>query len=61
MQIDNCPNCQGMLRVAAKQCAECGLEMRGEFTENPLVYLSRAEQDFLFQFILSAGNFKALG
>lgn len=61
MELSGCPHCQGSLAIRAKRCLECGLEIHGDFLENPLVYLSRPEQDFLFQFILCAGNFKALG
>ncbi len=35
--------------------------MRARFDESPLTRLSREEQDFLTEFVLSAGNFKALG
>ena len=61
MQFNSCPHCDGDLRIAAKTCSSCGLELRGAFLENPLTNLTRAEQDFLLEFILCAGNFKALG
>lgn len=61
MIMNDCPNCNGPLSVAVKACGACGLEIRGKFEENPLFALSREEQDFLLQFVLSSGNFKALG
>jgi hypothetical protein len=61
MKLHQCPQCQGRLTVVAKKCGDCGLELRSEFDEGPFARLSPAEQDFLHQFILASGNFKALG
>jgi hypothetical protein len=60
MRINLCPNCKGWLRTRKKWCERCGLQLEAEFDENPLVMLSREEQDFLLDFILSSGSFKAL-
>jgi len=47
--------------MTQKQCLNCGLRLEGNFEENPLTMLTSREQDFLLEFILVGGNFKALG
>ena len=47
--------------MVAKKCGDCGLELRSEFDEGPFSRLTPVEQDFLHQFVLASGNFKALG
>jgi hypothetical protein len=61
MNLTDCPNCRGSLRLVAKACSSCGLELRGRFDENPINLLPQQEQEFLLQFILVSGNLKALG
>ncbi|MFB3897022.1 MAG: DUF2089 family protein [bacterium] len=61
MKIDICPQCQSPLKVKKKECIHCGLQLEANFEESPLYLLSRDEQDFILEFILSGGNFKALG
>jgi hypothetical protein len=60
MKLHNCPTCTEPLRVTAKRCDVCALELRADFEEGPLVSLSRDEQEFLLEFILCGGNFRAL-
>ena len=60
MRIDTCPNCKGNLKIKKKQCIDCGLQLEGEFDENPLAQLNREELDFVLDFVLMGGNFKAL-
>jgi len=60
MKMNLCPHCQGWLTVRKKQCSSCGLQLEAEFEESPLVTLAREEQDFIVEFVLSGGNFKAL-
>src|SRR5687768_12084951 len=59
--LSQCPNCSGLLVTSAKKCQECELEVRFPFKDNPLFLLPEEDQDFLLQFILCSGNFKALG
>jgi hypothetical protein len=60
MKLNLCPNCKSWLRIKKKQCRHCGLQLEADFEENPLVMLSREEQDFILDFVLCGGNFKAL-
>jgi hypothetical protein len=60
MKINICPHCQGYLKITGKMCQKCGLQLEASFDENPLVMLPRDDQDFLLDFVLCAGNFKAL-
>ena len=60
MKFSTCPNCKGALRIIKKRCSKCGLQLEADFDENPLVLLPREEQDFLLEFILCGGSFKAL-
>ena len=60
MKLDQCPQCQGVLKVKKKQCIKCGLQLETDFDENPLLLLTREEQDFILEFILTGGNFKSL-
>lgn len=60
MELNLCPHCRGWLAVRKKQCRSCGLMLEAEFDENPLTLLAREEQDFLLDFILAGGSFKAL-
>lgn len=60
MNLNECPNCKGTLRIVKKRCSKCGLQMETDFDENPLVLLPRQEQDFLLEFILCGGSFKSL-
>ena len=60
MKIDQCPNCKGNLKIKKKQCTNCGLQLEGDLEENPLTQLNREEQDFILEFVLMGGNFKAL-
>lgn len=61
MKINECPHCKGLLRIKKKKCQNCGLNLEADFDENPMMMLPRKEQDFLLDFILCGGNFKALG
>jgi hypothetical protein len=60
MELNLCPRCSGWLRVTKKECRKCGLKLEADFQENPLVSLAREEQDFLLDFVICRGNFKAL-
>jgi hypothetical protein len=60
MKIDTCPQCQGVLRTKKKECTQCGLKLETNFDDNPLSQLTREEQDYILEFVLSGGNFKAL-
>ena len=60
MRIDKCPNCSEGFRVKKKECVNCGLQIEGDFEENPLTTLPREEQDFVLYFVMCGGNFKAL-
>lgn len=61
VRISTCPHCQGAMHTRSRECRSCAIEIRADFDESPLTLLAREEQDFLLQFILSAGNLKALG
>ena len=61
MKMSGCPHCGGILQVLKKKCRQCGLLLEADFNENPIVLLARDEQDFLLDFIICGGNFKALG
>ena len=60
MKMNLCPHCSGWLKVTKKQCQQCGLQLEADFEENPLVTLSGEEQEFILNFILCGGSFKAL-
>lgn len=60
MKLDDCPNCGNVLTVRKKECRRCGLGLEADFDESPLVLLPREEQDFILEFVLCGGNFRAL-
>ena len=60
MEINLCPNCSSWLEIRKKACQKCGLQLEADFDENALVTLAREEQDFILEFVLCGGSFKAL-
>ena len=60
MKMNLCPQCQGWLTIRKKECRNCGLQLEADFDESPLVTLAREEQDFVLEFVLCGGSFKAL-
>jgi len=60
MNLEACPHCNGPLRTVKKACASCGLQFEAQFDESPLMLLSGVEKEFVLDFVLCGGSFKAL-
>lgn len=54
----NCPACGAGLRVAAFECPDCGIEVKGkfDFVHTPFDALSEKQVDFLMAFLKCQGN-----
>lgn len=59
--IKRCPSCGGNLVITALTCADCQLELRGQFAEaeaSPFSILTQEQIDFLLLFLDCRGNLK---
>ena len=55
-----CPSCSGELAVKRLSCQECGTEVEGLYGLPALARLSRADQEFVLQFVKASGSLKEM-
>ena len=55
-----CPSCNSELIVSSLSCSECETTISGEFNLPVLLRLSKEEQDFILDFVLTGGSLKAM-
>lgn len=56
----NCPSCESPLVVSKLSCCECDTVISGSYSLPVLLQLSKEEQEFIFEFILSSGSLKKM-
>jgi hypothetical protein len=56
----NCPSCEKPLVVSQLSCSSCETVISGNYSLPILLQLSREDQDFIFEFILSSGSLKKM-
>lgn len=56
----NCPSCQNPLVVSQLSCPNCATVISGSYSLPILLLLSKEDQDFVFEFILSSGSLKKM-
>ena len=56
----HCGECGSELRVSARTCSACGLQMRAELPYPRLARLTAAERRLVEDFLLTAGNLSQL-
>lgn len=54
----NCPSCEHPLVVSQLSCTNCETVISGSYSLPILLQLSKDDQDFIFEFILSNGSLK---
>lgn len=58
--FERCPACGGPLVITECRCANCQLEMRGEFQPGPFSVLTLDQLTFIRQFLRVRGNLTEL-
>ncbi len=56
----NCPSCESPLVVSQLSCCKCDTVITGNYSLPVLLQLSKEEQDFIFEFILTSGSLKKM-
>jgi hypothetical protein len=56
----NCPSCESPLIVSQLSCTKCDTTISGSFSLPVLLQLSKEEQEFIFEFILTSGSLKKM-
>lgn len=56
----NCPSCENPLVVSQLSCSECETVISGNYSLPVLLQLSKDDQDFIFEFILTSGSLKKM-
>jgi hypothetical protein len=56
----HCPSCQSALGVKKLYCASCGTEVEGQYDMPALLKLSKEDQEFIVNFVLSSGSLKQM-
>ena len=58
--IDNCPYCNGLLKITEVSCPSCDISIAGKLFTSRLARLPLEQQRFLEKFILASGSLKAM-
>jgi len=56
----NCPSCESPLVASQLSCSECETVISGSYSLPVLLQLSKEDQDFIFEFILTSGSLKKM-
>lgn len=56
----NCPSCENPLVVSKLSCSKCETEISGSYSLPILLQLSKEDQDFIFEFVLTSGSLKKM-
>lgn len=56
----NCPSCESPLIVSQLSCTKCDTTISGSYSLPVLLQLSKEEQEFIFEFILTSGSLKKM-
>jgi len=56
----NCPSCDHSVMVSQLSCPSCETTISGSYALPILLQLSKEDQDFIFEFILSNGSLKSI-
>jgi hypothetical protein len=54
--FEKCPACGGRITLTECKCADCQLQMRGEFSVDPFSTLSQDQSTFVLAFLRVRGN-----
>ena len=60
MHLNQCPICQGHLKVNKLECQNCHVCFEGEIYTSPLMALSEEHRTFIEPFVLSSGSLKEM-
>ncbi len=55
-----CPSCESPLAVSKMTCPSCNTEVNGKYDLPILLRLSRENQEFIINFLLSSGSIKEM-
>lgn len=55
-----CPSCESELMVSKLSCKQCTTSIQGEFSLPALTLLTKEEQAFVLDFVLSSGSLKLM-
>ena len=55
-----CPSCSRKLTVRKLSCDKCGTVVDGSYGLPPLAVLSKADQEFIAQFVSASGSLKEM-
>ena len=55
-----CPSCSSKLAVRKLSCDKCGTIVDGSYGLPPLAVLSKADQEFIAQFVSASGSLKEM-
>lgn len=56
----HCPSCKSTLGVKKLNCKSCGTEVEGQYDMPALLKLSKEDQEFIINFVLSSGSLKQM-
>lgn len=66
MKINNiklpvvCPSCDNQLYASTLTCSRCDTAIQGKFPLPALLLLSKEEQAFIFDFVMTSGSLKLM-
>ncbi|KFC20884.1 DUF2089 family protein [Epilithonimonas lactis] len=55
-----CPSCDHNLNVSQMKCPSCATQVNGDYELPVLLKLSREDQEFVVNFLLSSGSIKEM-
>ena len=55
-----CPSCESLLKVKQLQCENCQTEVTGLYELPELAILTRADQEFILDFVKASGSLKLM-
>ena len=55
-----CPSCDHTLNVSQMKCPSCATQVNGDYELPVLLKLSREDQEFVVNFLLSSGSIKEM-